>query len=722
MPETRTFEIVGMTCASCVRHVERALGRVPGVSEVAVNLATERASVVYDPVSASTAQLVKAVEMAGYEAKLPEDPMGAPRVVAQQGQADLLLAAALAVPVLAASMLWDARPLWANYCIAVASAVVIFGAGRRFFAAGARAAVRGRATMDTLIAMGAGAAFAFSVYGLTMPTRFAGRFQYFETGAVIVTLILFGRRLESTAKGRASSAIAKLLDLAPKVARRVKPDGEEEQVLVSVLRAGDRVRVTPGERIALDGLLQDGDGHVDEAMLTGEPMPVHKRPGDRVTGGTIDLDGSLVYVVDRVGEKTVLAQIVAIVERAQGSKPPIQNLADTVAAVFVPIVILIALATFLSYAVFAHTGLADALIPAVAVLVIACPCALGLATPTAIMVGSGRGAEQGVLIKSGVSLERTNGITAVVLDKTGTLTEGKPVVTDVVGLGRATREEVLRLAAAVEASSEHPVARAIVAAAPQGPVPATEFREVPGQGVRGRTGGREVLVGSERLLGELPESARQIASAWEAEGKTVVGVVCDGELLGIIGLADALAPAARQGVEALDRAGLAVWMLTGDNRSAALGVAAQVGIPEHRVISGVLPTEKADKVSALQVLGMRVAMVGDGINDAPALAQADVGIAVAKGTDIAVETSEIVLLGTDMRGVAAAILLARATFRTIRQNLFWAFIYNVVAIPLAAAGLLSPMVAAGAMALSSVSVVANSLRLRNFGRGETRSQ
>ena len=537
MPQSTDLSIGGMTCASCVRHVERALADVPGVQEVSVNLASERAAVVFDPAQTSEKALVTAVESAGYAAAIREGANSGESARTPLSHTDLMFAACLTVPVFAISMFWASRAFWLNVAICVASGFVVFGAGRRFFAAGARALLRGRATMDTLVALGAGSSWVFSAYGLTVGGPRGDRFQYFETGAVIVTLILFGRYLESAAKGKASDAISKLLDLAPKTAWRVGPDGAEEAVPVSTLVRGDRVRVRPGEKIALDGVVADGDSHVDEAMLTGEPMPVHKTPGDRVTGATVNQDGSLVFVVDRVGKETVLAQIVAIVEKAQGSKAPVQSLADNVAAVFVPVVVAIAVATFLGYALFGRSGIAAALIPAVAVLVIACPCALGLATPTAIMVGTGRGAEKGILIRDGESLERADGLTCVVLDKTGTVTEGKPSVTDVLPVGDASREEILRLAAAVEANSEHPLARAIVTAGGEAGR-AGDFSSTPGQGVRGRVGGREVTVGSVRAFHSVPDEVLRQADDLESEGKTVVFVGSADTVVGLIALAE----------------------------------------------------------------------------------------------------------------------------------------------------------------------------------------
>jgi Cu+-exporting ATPase len=709
MPESLELKIEGMTCASCVRHVERALAKVPGVSHASVSLASEKASVEFSGDPVSVEQLVKSVEGAGYSAAPAAEASESPAV---ESPVDLILAAVLTAPVFALSMLWHDRPMWANWAMLPLATVAIFGAGRRFFLSALKSLVHGQATMDTLIALGAGAAWAFSLYGLLAfgghGAHMANRYVYFETGAVVVTLILLGRRLESLAKGKASDAIHKLLDLAPKTAERFLPDGASEVVAVSLVMPGDRLRAKPGEKIALDGVVEEGEAHVDESMLTGEPIPVRKSAGDRVTGATLNQNGSLVYRVDRVGKHTVLAQIVALVEKAQASKAPVQNLADSIAAVFVPVVVGIALLTFIGYKVFAGADLVGALVPAVAVVVIACPCALGLATPTAIMVGTG------ILIKSGESLEKAHALTDVVLDKTGTVTQGKPSVTEVVAAEGESADEVLKAAAAVEAGSEHPLARAVV----QATIPiarADKFESVAGVGVRGVVDGREVAVGSQRLVSGVPTDLQVRASELEGEGKTVVYVAVQGRAVGLIAIADMPAERAAEAVRSLHDVGLKVWMLTGDNRRAALAIARLVGIPDECVIAEVMPAEKAVKIQDLQEQGRKVAMVGDGINDAPALAQADLGIAVAMGTDVAVEAADIALLSTDLRGVTDAILLSRATFRTIKQNLFWAFFYNVVAIPLAVSGLLSPMVAAGAMAFSSVSVVANSLRLKRFG-------
>ena len=682
------LEIGGMTCASCVRRVERALAKVPGVSAATVNYATERATVTHeglDPLALS-----KAVEDAGYTAhRRPEEADGA------MGR-ELALAVALTGPTVALSMLWHPRPEAANLLLLALATPVVFGCGRGFFVAALKAARHLSATMDTLVALGAGAAWATSVLAL-VSTR--GHLQsegvYFETAATIVTLILLGRFLEARAKARMGGAVESLMGLVPATA--TLEDGRE--VPVSSLEVGDRVRVRPGGRLAVDGTVVEGESFVDESMLTGEPIPVHKEAGAKVTGGSVNGSGSLVYRAERVGRETALAGIVAMVERAQGSKAPVQRLADRVASVFVPIVVLLALGTFIL------NGLA----PAVAVLVIACPCALGLATPTAIVVGAGRGAELGILVKDAAALERAAAIRGVVLDKTGTITQGRPVLTDVL-----VPDALLPLVAGAEAASEHPVARAIVEGLlARGVVPlgAEGFRAHGGRGVEATVAGHRVLVGSRRLMGALSGKDEDALSRLEGKGKTAVSVAIDGEVVGALAVEDALREEAGEAVRLLQSLGIEPIMVTGDNPSVAKIVAARVGIRE--VMADVPPEGKAEAVRDIQ-RRYAVAMVGDGINDAPALAQADLGVALGSGTDIAMETAGVTLLRSDLRGVPQALRLARATLSTIRWNLAWAFGYNVVMIPLAMLGRLSPMLAAAAMALSSVSVVMNSLRLRRF--------
>ena len=720
--EKQTLDLQGMHCASCVARIERSLKKVAGVEEAAVNLATNRASVTYDPAQTSLAALIAAVEKAGYGATPVTETR--PKEAEAPGRDAALLnlvgAAALTLPVLVLSMAGMGmagmgRPAWAEWVFAALTTAVVFGFGRQFFA-GAWNALRhgGAATMDTLVALGASAAYFSSLAELIWTPRPQ---VYFETAATIVTLILLGRWLEARAKRRATDTIQSLIALAPKTARRVAGDGSEQDVPVETLRPGDILRVRPGEKVAVDGVVTGGASAVDEALLTGESLPAEKTVGDTVIGGTLNKSGTLLYRASATGADTTLAHMVRLVEEAQGSKAPVQRLADAVSAVFVPAVLGIALITFLIWFFGLHAGVVGALAPAVAVLVIACPCALGLATPTAIMVGVGRGAALGILIKNGEALERAHTIGRVVFDKTGTLTEGRPALTDVLLHDGLDRRGLLRLAAAAERGSEHPLGRAIVEGADaEGLVGEAEtFTSLAGSGVRASVEGRDVLVGTAALLREsgvvVPEAAEVDMARLEAEGKTSILVAVGGVEAGLLAVADTVRPGAKDAVARLHRMGLSVALLTGDSPRVADAVAAEVGI--HEVEAGVRPDGKAAAIKGRQDGGrVRVAMVGDGVNDAPALAQADLGIAMGKATDVAMAAADITLLRADLNGVADAILLSRRTMKIIRQNLFWAFIFNIVGIPLAALGLLNPMLAALAMAGSSVTVVTNSLRLK----------
>lgn len=714
------LKIEGMTCASCVRRVEKALAKVPGVTEASVNYATEKATVHHEGHVMPDA-LQSAVEAAGYGVhhEAPAHDEHAEHLAVdsygplEKQKWNLIAALALTVPTIALSMFWHPRPEWANMLLFVLSTPVVFGAGRSFFITTFKALRHFSATMDTLIAMGSAAAWAYSTYALV---AFAGHPHhqsehiYFETAAAIVSLILVGRYLETRSKGRMSEAIQTLMGLAPMTATKV--DGEmESEVPIEQIRVGDHLRVRPGEKFAVDGFVIEGTSYVDESMLTGEPAAVHKHEGSEVTGATLNKSGTLVYRAARVGKDTALAQIVRLVEHAQGSKAPVQRLADRVSGIFVPIVILLALGTFLFYWLGLKVDIGAAMLPAVTVLVIACPCALGLATPTAIMVGTGRGADLGILIKDATILEAAGTIRTVLLDKTGTITKGQPTLTDFVVLS-GDEQELRAMATAAEAGSEHPVAEAIVRAGSPLLRKAADFKVHEGRGISAIVDGRAIAIGSGRLMRELGvDFPTDRLTELERQGKTAMVMAVDGLAAALLAVADVIGEHSAAAIAELKALGLTSVMVTGDNRATAEVVAKQVGI--EQIEAEVMPGEKAAIVRKHQAHGP-VAMVGDGINDAPALAQANLGIAIGAGTDVAIETAGVTLLRSDLRGVATSIRLARTTLSTIKWNLVWAFGYNVVMIPLAMMGKLSPMFAAAAMAFSSVSVVLNSLRIRRF--------
>jgi copper-transporting P-type ATPase V len=712
------FSVEGMTCGSCAARVQRVLGRQPGVAGAEVNFATSKARVRAGR-AVAVGDLQAAVERIGYritpvEAGAPADREAGAETAWRRR---LQVAGPLALGLVALAV-WPGGAMeepWGRLAALVLATPVQFWAGWPFLREAARRARRRTANMDTLIAMGTLAAYGFSVAQLVT----GGMDLYFEAAAVIIAFLLLGRFFEARAKGRAGQAIRALLELGAKEARVLR-DGQELLVPVDQVVAGDLLRVRPGEKIPTDGEITDGASAVDESMLTGESVPVEKAVGDPVTGATVNTSGVLTVRATRVGAETALAQIVRLVEDAQASKGHIQRLADRVAGVFVPVVIAIALTTFTGWALIAQ-DLQGGLVAAIAVLIIACPCALGLATPTAIMVGTGRGAELGVLIKSVEVLEQTRRITTVVFDKTGTLTRGEMALTDAVPAAGVDEGELLRRAGAVEADSEHPIGRAIATAAHQrvGELPAvTGFRALAGRGARAEVDGSTVWVGRGKLMADagllIPAAMEDAVERLEEDAKTVVLAGWDGEVRGVLAVADTLKDGAADLVTRLHGMGLEVAVLTGDNARTAQAIAGRVGI--DRVLAEVLPDDKVGEVARLQHEGRVVAMVGDGVNDAPALVQADLGIAIGTGTDVAIEASDLTLLRGDLAGVATAIELSRRTYRTIVQNLGWAFGYNVAAIPLAALGLLSPIVAGAAMALSSVSVVGNSLRLRRFGR------
>lgn len=713
------LHIGGMSCAGCVARVERALKQVPGVQEVTVNLVTGSASVRTDP-GAVPMQLVEAVERIGYTAQLapPEQPASPPSEQSERQlqtlRRRLVASVLLTLPVFLMSMAVHHPPYPLQLLLLALTTPVQFVIGASYYVKAWQALRARSANMELLIVLGTTAAYLYSLAA----TFWLGGAVYYETAAVIITLITLGKYLEERAKGRARQAVERLMRLAPQEATRLR-DGGEERIPASAVQVGDLLRVRSGEAIPVDGEVVEGFASVDESMLTGESVPVEKQPGAPVSAGTLNTDGMLVIRARRVGEETTLAQIVRAVQRAQETKAPVQRLADAVAAVFVPVVLGIALVTFGVWWLVLQASWTEAMIHAVGVLVIACPCALGLATPTAVLVGTGRGAELGILFKEAETLERARQVDTVVLDKTGTLTRGVPHVHHAEAWNGVGETQLLRLAGGAEAGSTHPFGQALVRyAREQGvalPAP-DEFRAIPGGGVAAKLEAHRVLVGSPRLIEaegvSLPALLRRRMEALQSEGYTTVLVAVDGRVGGLFALRDEPHPGAREAVAHLQAMGLEVWMITGDQRVVAEAIAREVGIPSERVLAETTPQGKAAAVAALQQQGRTVAFVGDGINDAPALAQADVGIAMGEGTDVALESASIALLGSDLRGVATALRLARATVRTIRQNLFFAFVYNVMGIPLAAIGYLSPMLAALAMSLSSVSVVTNALRLR----------
>ena len=747
---SRTVEIelpiAGMTCASCVNRIERFLRRSDGVETASVNLATETATIRYIPEVTGRGDLARAVEAAGYELKPPPTDEEAAAVrslgaaleaetrrraeAARRLLMEAVVAIAVAVPIMIA-MFWPQTVVpmeTLNWVALVPATIVQVWAGRRFYAAAWRAGRHGGATMDTLVVVGTTAAWAYSV-GVTLFPELvheAGLHPetYFDAAAMILGLVLLGRWLEARAKAEAGGAIRRLVGLQPRLAQLV--DGAETRTVpIDRVRPGDVLRVRPGDRVPVDGVVVDGSSVIDESMLTGEPVPVAKAGADDVFGGTVNGSGSFTFRATRVGSDTALARIVALVERAQGSKPPIQQLADRISEAFVPAVLLLAVATFAAwYVLGAEPRLALAVIAFIGVVIVACPCAMGLATPTAILVGTGRGAEAGILFRGGEALERLEHVDTVVFDKTGTLTRGRPVIETVDLIGGLGEAEVLDLAASLEAASEHPLGAAVVARArldELGFRHVEAFESIAGQGVRGIVAGRSVAVGSAAFIGAgSVADARAIGDAVGAAGRTPLWVAVDGAAVAVLGATDPIRDEAASAVAELRRAGIDVQLLTGDVRATAESVAARVGIPPESVRAGVLPGDKSAAIEELQRSGRRVAMVGDGINDAPALAGADVGIAIGSGADVAVEAAGVTLVGADLRAVPTAIELSRATMSIVRQNLFWAFAYNLVLIPVAM-GILSPFgivlnpaLAAGAMALSSVAVVTNSLRLRAF--------
>ncbi|MBX3095881.1 MAG: copper-translocating P-type ATPase [Fimbriimonadaceae bacterium] len=713
------MNISGMHCASCVARVEGAIASVPGVESVNVNLATKTAQI---HGHADPSHVARAVQRVGYDASMADemdhdDHQHAHYADMKTLRINFFGAAVLTIPVFLGSMFWHPRPEWANYVLAILTTPVIFWFGREFFMRALKSARFGHANMDTLVALGSASAWLISVIALF---RFQGHGHhqseqiYFETGAVIVTLILFGRFLEGRAMHQMTGAIRALMDLAPAKAIRLSEGTEPEEISAKQIQVGDVLLVKPGATIPTDGTVIEGESFVVEAMITGEPEPQKKGAGDSLTGGTQNESGALTMRADRVGGDTVLSQIASQVKRAQGSKAPMQRMADRISSIFVPIVIAIALLTAFASPAFGISW-DISLLRAIAVLVVACPCALGLATPTALMAGVGRGSELGILIKDGLALERAAHLHTVVLDKTGTLTDGRPQLIGVATEGW-TETEAIQTAAALESRSEHPIARAIVSRAEASLPEVSDFSAVRGSGVQGRVAGEPTAIGRVSWIaemgGSLSSELSARAEAWAEQGATVFAMG-QGDRRAVFAVQDPISDTAQPALSTLSEQGLQITLATGDQASAAKKLATTLGIQD--VHAAMSPGGKAELVQELQKQGP-VAMVGDGINDAPALAQADLSIAMGHGTNVAMETAGVTLLQADLRGVSTTVALARKTLSIIKGNLFWAFAYNVVMIPLAITGVINPMIASGAMALSSVSVVANSLRLKRFAK------
>ncbi|MHB1688897.1 MAG: heavy metal translocating P-type ATPase [Ignavibacteriaceae bacterium] len=754
--KTLTLPVEGMTCASCVARVEKALKKVEGVGEVNVNFATEKVTLSFDDSKTDLAKLATVVEDAGYKLLSPpkdeeinahqsdehyhEHENVSEKESYKKLKSEFIFAAVMTVPIMIISMIsmtaWFHRliPIPMDYVdrlLFLATTLVMFVSGKRFFTISWRLLKHFSADMNTLVAVGTGTAYLYSTVAVLFPSLLslanAGDHIYFDTATTIIALILMGRLLEARAKDKTSTAIKKLMGLQPKTARVIR-NSKELDIPINEVVKDEIIIVRPGEKIPVDGIIIKGFTTIDESMVTGESIPVDKKVDDKIIGGTINKNGSIEFKATAVGKETVIAQIVKLVEQAQGSKAPIQSLADKIASVFVPIVISIALITFLLWFFVGGVPFTSAMINFIAVLVIACPCALGLATPTAIMVGTGLGASNGILIKNAESLEKAHKINTVVLDKTGTITTGKPSVTDIISFNGFDKNKLLQTAASIENKSEHPLGQAIVDFAKEKNIPLGNvegFNSLTGFGLTGVVDTQAVAIGNLSMMWKSITSgkeysvtineAEEVSNRLSNEGKTPMFVSVNGELCGVIAVADTIQSTSKDAILELKKMGIEVIMITGDNERTAKAIAKEAGI--EKVIAGVLPQDKGNHIKKIQEEGRIAAMVGDGINDAPALAQADVGIAIGTGTDIAIEASDITLINGDLMGVVRAIKLSHRTIRTIKQNLFWAFIYNIIGIPVAALGFLNPIYAAAAMAFSSVSVVSNSLFLRRFNLG-----
>lgn len=738
----KIFKIEGMECAACAKAVERAAGRLEGVMEANVNLATEKLSIKYDSSTVRVSDIKRAVEKAGY--KVADEENTADTDKERKGKEikalwkKFIVSAIFTAPLLYISMGHMIglplpgliNPMMHPAAFALSQLLLtlpVIVSGSRFYTIGFKSLIRRSPNMDSLVAMGTSAAFLYGIYAAAK--IITGNVEYthdlyFESAAVIITLITLGKYLESVSKGKTSEAIKKLMGLSPKTATILR-DRKEVEIPVDEVEVGDILVVKPGEKMPVDGVVVGGNTSVDESMLTGESIPVEKNSGDKIIGASINKNGTIKYKATKVGKDTVLAQIIKLVEDAQGSKAPIAKLADIISGYFVPVVIALALLSGFGWYFIGKESAVFSLTIFISVLVIACPCALGLATPTAIMVGTGKGAEHGILIKSGTALETAHKIQTVVFDKTGTITEGKPVVTDIISAGSIKKDDLLQLAASAEKGSEHPLGDAIVKDAEDKVLKLKKinsFKAIPGQGIRAVIDNVEILLGNRKFMRECDISLKDMEAVSDklaSDGKTPMYIALDSNISGIIAVADTVKENSRKAVDMLHKMGIEVVMITGDNKRTAEAIAAQVGI--DRVLSEVLPEDKADEVKKLQFEGKKVAMVGDGINDAPALARADIGIAIGSGTDVAIESADIVLMRSDLMDVPVAVQLSKSTIRNIKENLFWAFGYNSIGIPVAmgilhifGGPLLNPMIAGAAMSLSSVSVVTNALRLKRF--------